>query len=1460
MKTNHLLRVYFLFDISFLLVIILFITLLNEIKSNPSIEKSKLTNIIFFDDKILLDAICSVKYDIINNFLKEKYNKTMIFIPNYIKNFNDYIDLVSYPSFSINTKISFNKSNKNTYFIIIQNNELYLMNIDYNNLKNITIKYNSLEKHTEDKVIDIINGINYCIFITINKIKNYYYNLSLFKYIFYINSNKYGLNPISKNNYIFSKGKSISCFITVKNIISCFYLNLESVYTIIIFDSNLIFKNSLTLNYQNIYDNNFTFFKSINLKKEIGIYIFFNENLNNIPSILIKDLSNIYQINNVLSNYDEIKLYDYDFTNELALNDIIKISNNNFIYVSTKKNKERIIIVLFLLYNNDEKLSIKYFIINKQEFNKFNSIFSSLKFQFYNNSILSLTSDYFLKDINQKDKSFSSLILFSYPNYTDIKIDVINYFLEKKEIIIDFNEIITIENNIFGHEIKSILFRKMNCSNFFLISNKTNNLLKGNDLLLNKDEKIKVLLSKNEYKKSICTMEFNPKITECPLEKIKKYSDKINNSYGDNFEDKYFTPMEYIGRTSYINFIINKDISTNCNDNNCELCILENKTFCILFKEINKINISNILSNYFRKNKINLKRRIQGIGGNRPGGGYPGSWGNWNGSHRPNWTYPSNNSYNNYESTNQIKDYEKTNSLTERMNEIKTELPEKSEIQEKTEQMNRVTDFITNELTEIKKKETYILNTNTNKLISYTDEINKEETFVKNKTDILNMYTGKISEKNEIKTNEINLKTEETEKNSEMKINCSNEEILNNLCNKNIDNKKINDIYNYLQDDLVKNGYKKQKEIKTENTLFQITTLEEQKNNENKEISTIDLGDCELKLKQQNKISEEEELIIIKVDIKEGTSTYVQYEVYDPVSLEKLNLTICKEDTILIDLPVTLDEEINLLFNSFDNSGYSLYDLNDSFYNDVCTKYTSINNTDLTLSDRKEEIYDKASNLSFCQNGCIFQSYNSTNKKAKCNCQVETQNLDKLLNNITFIRNVIMENFYITIKNSNIKVLKCYKLLFDIDNIIYNIGCIIMTVLYFLLIILLFIYFFISKKDINYFIQLILVKKKDELNKDSKDKKLSKKSLSQRKTIKNKFNINNEKIKRKSNKNKTINPNKNKSKSKDMKMKDNNKLKKAKTKIEKSKKIKNCPIKKRATIHKIPRLSSSNDGNSNLISSNIKLNESVKKNMNVSNSKINIYKPFIKQKEKKLKNIYPKKKYQFLNDQELNIMEYKLAIENDKRTYFQYYYSLLKRKHLILFSFIPNNDYNLRPIKISLFLISFSLYFVMNCLFFTDQTMHKISQSKGSYNIIYQLPKIFYSTIITSLINTILKLLSLSENSILSIKNENNYDNYQIICQKGIKIKKCLFIRIAVFYFLSFILMFFFWLFISCFCAVYINTQLILIYDTLFSFLASMIYPFGINLIPGIFRISSLRNPKRNKECLYKISAILAFI
>ena len=70
--------------------------------------------------------------------------------------------------------------------------------------------------------------------------------------------------------------------------------------------------------------------------------------------------------------------------------------------------------------------------------------------------------------------------------------------------------------------------------------------------------------------------------------------------------------------------------------------------------------------------------------------------------------------------------------------------------------------------------------------------------------------------------------------------------------------------------------------------------------------------------------------------------------------------------------------------------------------------------------------------------------------------------------------------------------------------------------------------------------------------------------------------------------------------------------------------------------------------------------------------------------------------------------------------------------------------------------------------------------------------------------------------------------------------------------------MLFFWYFIACFCEVYVNTQIILIKDTLISFGLSMVYPIGLNLIPGFFRIPALRTAKKDKKRIYKISQIIA--
>ena len=90
------------------------------------------------------------------------------------------------------------------------------------------------------------------------------------------------------------------------------------------------------------------------------------------------------------------------------------------------------------------------------------------------------------------------------------------------------------------------------------------------------------------------------------------------------------------------------------------------------------------------------------------------------------------------------------------------------------------------------------------------------------------------------------------------------------------------------------------------------------------------------------------------------------------------------------------------------------------------------------------------------------------------------------------------------------------------------------------------------------------------------------------------------------------------------------------------------------------------------------------------------------------------------NDYELNSMIYEEALKYDKRTYIQYYCSLLKTKHLLLFAFVPSNDYNSTTTKICLFFFAFSLYYTVNALFFNDSTIHEINEEEGQYNNIYQ--------------------------------------------------------------------------------------------------------------------------------------------
>ena len=206
-------------------------------------------------------------------------------------------------------------------------------------------------------------------------------------------------------------------------------------------------------------------------------------------------------------------------------------------------------------------------------------------------------------------------------------------------------------------------------------------------------------------------------------------------------------------------------------------------------------------------------------------------------------------------------------------------------------------------------------------------------------------------------------------------------------------------------DELISNIIEKEgKDIKIQhkNTIIQLTTTDDQKKNQNNNISSINLGECETKLKLYNNIST---LFIIKADEKGELTTKVDYKIYNKETKEQLNLTICGDTKIELTVPVYLK-----------NSNLNKYDPNSEYYNDICFSNITENNLYMTIKKRRN-IYIN-NNMSLCDNKCIFKKYNDTTKNALCECNII--NMDKLLNSFKKLKNAL-----------NLNIMKCYYILFN---------------------------------------------------------------------------------------------------------------------------------------------------------------------------------------------------------------------------------------------------------------------------------------------------------------------------------------------------------------------------------------------------------------------------------------------
>ena len=578
------------------------------------------------------------------------------------------------------------------------------------------------------------------------------------------------------------------------------------------------------------------------------------------------------------------------------------------------------------------------------------------------------------------------------------------------------------------------------------------------------------------------------------------------------------------------------------------------------------------------------------------------------------------------------------------------------------------------------------------------------------------------------------------------------------------------------------------------------TTTNNQKQNTN--TTTINLGKCEDKLKNFYNITFNNSLYVLKIDLKEEglKIPIIEYEIFYPLyndELILLDLSICQNDKIDVIIPVKINDTIDK------------YNPRSGYYNDMCYKHTSQYGTNVSLNDRREEFVNN--NMTLCEESCEFVDYDYTNEKVICSCEIKI-NLP-FFKDIKFDKNKFYESFT-NIKNLvNLNLFKCNKEVFNKNSIKKNIGFFIFIFVFGLYFICLGLFMWKSKNFYKKIINEIIEAKIEMAKFKEKKAKMNDTEIED----KNEVNVNLEKKSNYSfNKKDILNINI--------------------SNFQKDKSISLNKRKKRSEIE-IDKISSITQ-NKNIIKQEEK---------STGNPLIEI----------KIISIIKYKKILEYKDNELNALPYKEALKKDNRTYFRYYISILKVEHLFIFSFINNKDYNCPIIKIFLFFYLFAVYITINALFFNDSTMHKIYMDEGSFNFIYQIPQIVCSALICWIINALIKYLSLSEKNILELKHEKNLDNLKV---KANKISKILKIKFLSFFIVCFLLLLIFWFYITCFCGIFVNTQIHLIKDSVISFGFSMIYPFFIYLIPGVFRIYSLKNKKGGRLCLYQISRLFELL
>ena len=597
----------------------------------------------------------------------------------------------------------------------------------------------------------------------------------------------------------------------------------------------------------------------------------------------------------------------------------------------------------------------------------------------------------------------------------------------------------------------------------------------------------------------------------------------------------------------------------------------------------------------------------------------------------------------------------------------------------------------------------------------------------------------------------------------------------------------------------------------------------------------IDLGECYSKMLEENS---GEKLIIVVINRKaqkDGKNS-IEFRIYSASKKEYLNTDeLCKEDRITLEqiFPGT-----ELIFhNAFLDIGMDLFDLSSPIYTDICYQYKS--SKDIALRDRVSIYYP---NIKLCEDGCDLKGINLTTNSSICECFLsQTKREENLKNKV--LEQAQLGALQQVISNSNIYVLKCIKLLFNINIFKRCYGAFILLGFILIEIICAIFYFLKNIISINKYVFAITNKYINNISAQLQNSRDNNKIFKKPELIiydNNTYKNNNpppktKLIAKKSENNK--NPNK---------------------KLILRKQLRTI---KKTTINKNINIVINNNHNEN-IENNRKKSvykyQNLEDSTNLSGKQLNSFKSSTPDNYNSI--------FSNVNDNidinineyletQLDNMDYEEALRKEHRKFCECFSEKLKNEQIIINTFFLYEPIKPRAIKVVIFILDINLYFFVNGLFYDEDYISKVYHlRKDTFSTKAErfLANLIFTALAGIIFNFIIEFIFIGEIKIKRILKYEKDNIFNLKCEIT-KILKSIKKRYIIFLILTIIISFFTFIHIACFNIVYRHIMMEWIIFSLIIISIIQVATFLFCLFQTELRVISI---KCKSEKLFKLSQV----